>query len=202
MSTPHPIESLGRGVRFTRCITLSPLASRPSPGAALRLSPLASRLVIPATAGFTLIELVITVAIVAILASGLIPLTQLAAQRSKEQELRSSLREIRTAIDAYKKALDDGRVEKKVDQTGYPPKLEVLADGVKDIKTPDGTKIYFLRRIPRDPFSEDASVAASKTWGLRSYASPPDDPREGDDVYDVYSPSGKVGLNGVPYKDW
>ena len=155
-----------------------------------------------AIAGFTLIELVITVAIVAILASGLIPLTQLAAQRSKEQDLRLSLRDIRTAIDAYKKALDDGRIEKKVDQTGYPPKLDVLVDGVKDMKTPDGTKIYFLRRIPRDPFFEDSTVAAAKTWGLRSYASPPDDPREGDDVFDVYSLSGKVGLNGVPYKDW
>ena len=166
------------------------------------LSPLASRLVKPANAGFTLIELVITVAIVAILASGLIPLTQLAAQRSKEQELHSSLREIRTAIDAYKKAIDDNRIEKKADQTGYPPKLDVLVEGVKDVKTPDGGKIYFLRRIPRDPFFEDSTVAAAKTWGLRSYASPPDDPREGEDVFDVYSLSGKVGLNGVPYKDW
>ena len=153
-------------------------------------------------AGFTLIELVITVAIVAILASGLIPLTQLAAQRSKEQELRSSLREIRTAIDAYKKAIDDSRIEKKADQTGFPPKLDVLVEGVKDMKTPDGTKIYFLRRIPRDPFFEDSTVASVKTWGLRSYASPPDDPREGEDVFDVYSLSGKVGLNGVPYKNW
>ena len=198
-------------MRVTPCfITLSPLALRLSPrrsppaqGASpSRLSPLASRLVKPANAGFTLIELVITVAIVAILASGLIPLTQLAAQRSKEQELHSSLREIRTAIDAYKKAIDDNRIEKKADQTGYPPKLDVLVEGVKDVKTPDGGKIYFLRRIPRDPFFEDSTVAAAKTWGLRSYASPPDDPREGEDVFDVYSLSGKVGLNGVPYKDW
>jgi general secretion pathway protein G len=166
------------------------------------LLPFASRVVRPANAGFTLIELVITVAIIAILASGLIPLTQLAAQRSKEQELRSSLREIRTGIDAYKKAVDENRIEKKADQSGYPPTLDVLAEGAKDIKTPDGKKIYFLRRIPRDPFFEDASVSASKTWGLRSYASPPNEPREGDDVFDVYSLSGKVGLNGVPYKDW
>jgi general secretion pathway protein G len=166
----------------------------------LRLTPSVSQ--VSTAAGFTLIELVITVAIVAILASGLIPLTQLAAQRSKEQELRSSLREIRTAIDAYKKAIDDNRIEKKADQTGFPPKLDVLVEGVKDMKTPDGTKIYFLRRIPRDPFFEDSTVASAKTWGLRSYASPPDDPREGEDVFDVYSLSGKVGLNGVPYKDW
>jgi general secretion pathway protein G len=167
-----------------------------------RLSPLAARRLKPAPAGFTLIELIITVAIIAILASGLIPLTQLAAQRSKEQELRASLREIRTGIDAYKKAVDENRVEKKADQTGYPAKLELLAEGVKDVKTPDGKKIYFLRRIPRDPFFEDPSVPPAKTWGLRSYASPPDDPREGDDVFDVYSLSAKVGLNGVPYKDW
>jgi general secretion pathway protein G len=156
----------------------------------------------PGVAGFTLIELVITVAIIAILALGLIPLTQLASQRAKEQELRAALRDIRTAIDAYKKATDESRVEKKADQSGYPPDLEVLAKGVKDIKTPEGKTIYFLRRIPRDPFAEDESLPAAKTWGRRSYASPPDEPREGDDVYDVYSLSKRVGLNGVAYKDW
>jgi general secretion pathway protein G len=152
--------------------------------------------------GFTLIELVITVAIIAILALGLVPLTQLASQRAKEQELRAALRDIRTAIDAYKKATDENRVEKKADQTGYPPELEVLAAGVKDIKTPDGKMIYFLRRIPRDPFFDDDSVRAEKTWGLRSYESPPDEPREGDDVFDVYSLSERKGLNGIPYKEW
>jgi general secretion pathway protein G len=156
----------------------------------------------PALAGFTLIELIITVAIIAILALGLVPLTQLASQRAKEQELRAALREIRTAIDAYKKAADENRVEKKADETGYPPKLAVLAGGVKDIKTPDGKMIYFLRRVPRDPFFEDHDAPAAKTWGLRSYASPPDEPKEGDDVYDVYSLSKRTGLNGVPYKDW
>ncbi len=152
--------------------------------------------------GFTLIELVVTVAIVAILALGAIPLMQLAAQRAKEQDLRAALRDIRTAIDAYKKAADEGRVEKKADTTGYPAKLDILAEGVKDAKSPDGKKIYFLRKIPRDPFFEDASVAPEKTWGLRSYASPPDDPKPGDDVFDVYSLSKQKGLNGVPYKDW
>lgn len=156
----------------------------------------------PALRGFTLIELIITVAIVAILALGLVPLTQLASQRAKEQELRAALRDIRTAIDAYKKATDENRVEKKADQTGYPPDLEVLVKGVKDIKTPDGKMIYFLRRIPRDPFFDDDSVPAEKTWGLRSYASPPDEPAEGDDVYDVYSLSERKGLNGIPYREW
>jgi general secretion pathway protein G len=171
-----------------------------------RLLPLASRLVKPAKpaklAGFTLIELVITVAIIGILALGLIPLTQLASQRAKEQELRAALREIRTGIDAYKKATDENRVEKAADQTGYPPKLDVLAEGVKDIKTPDGKMIYFLRRIPRDPFFDDDQVPAGKTWGLRSYASPPDEPKEGEDVFDVYSLSKRKGLNGIAYKDW
>jgi general secretion pathway protein G len=156
----------------------------------------------PANAGFTLIELIITVAIIAILALGLVPLTQLASQRAKEQELRAALRDIRTAIDAYKKATDENRVEKKADETGYPPDLTVLAKGVKDIKTPDGKMIYFMRRVPRDPFFDDNSVPADKTWGLRSYASPPDEPKEGDDVYDVYSLSNRTGLNGVAYKDW
>jgi general secretion pathway protein G len=167
-----------------------------------RLSPLASRL----HTGFTLIELVITVAILAILALGLLPLTQLAAQRAKEQELRAALRDIRTAIDAYKKATEkdcgERCVEKKADQTGYPPNLAVLVEGVKNTKSPDGGKIYFMRRLPRDPFSDEENAPAAKTWGLRSYESPPDEPKAGDDVFDVYSLSKKTGLNGVPYKDW
>jgi general secretion pathway protein G len=151
--------------------------------------------------GFTLIELVITVAIVAILASVALPLTQIATQRGREQELRSALRQIRAAIDTYKQAADDGRIEKKVDDSGYPPNLEVLVTGVEDIKKPDKPKIYFLRRLPRDPFAVDYA-AAKESWALRSYASPPDDPREGKDVFDIYSRSEGIGLNGVPYKDW
>jgi general secretion pathway protein G len=153
-------------------------------------------------AGFTLIELVIVVAIIGILALGLIPLAELSVKRAREAELRAALREIRTAIDAYKKAADEGRVEKKADQSGYPPTLEVLVQGVKDIKTPDGTKIYFLRRISRDPMAPDDGTPPEKTWGLRSYASPPEDPAPGGDVFDVYSKSELKGLNGVPYRQW
>ncbi len=152
--------------------------------------------------GFTLIELVVAVAILGILATGLLPLAQLAAQRGKEQELRAALRELRTAIDAYKKAADEGRIEKKADASGYPPELEILVQGVKDAKSTEGKLIYFLRRVPRDPFFDEPSIPAEKTWGLRSYESPPDDPREGDDVFDVFSRSQKVGLNGVPYRQW
>jgi len=150
---------------------------------------------------FTLIELVITVAIVAILASAAVPLAQLTVQRGKEQELRSALRQIREAIDAYKQAADEGRIEKKSDASGYPPALADLVKGVEDIRKPDKPMVYFLRRVPRDPFAED-EVKAEDTWGLRAYASPPDDPREGADVFDVYSLAEGEGLNGVPYKEW
>lgn len=152
--------------------------------------------------GFTLVELVVTVAIVAILALGLLPLTKLASQRAKEAELNAALREIRGAIDAYKQAADRKLVSRAVDQSGYPPTLETLVEGVTDMRSADGRKFYFLRRVPRDPFFTDTSVPAAKTWGLRSYRSPPDDPQEGEDVYDVYSLSDKTGLNGVPYREW
>jgi general secretion pathway protein G len=152
--------------------------------------------------GFTLIEIVVTVAIVGLLASAVLPLAQLGVKRGKEQDLRVALREIRTAIDDYKAAADQGRIELEVGQTGYPPILDVLVDGVKDLRDPDGKMIYFLRRLPRDPFYPDPSVAAADTWGLRSYASPPDAPEPGDDVYDVYPLTSGVGLNGIPYRDW
>jgi len=152
--------------------------------------------------GFTLIELMITVAIVAILALGLVPLGELAAQRARESDLRVSLRQIRSAIDAYKKAAEEGRIERKADASGYPPTLDVLAEGVPDQKSPDRRRIYFLRRIPRDPFSGEPDLPAERTWGLRSYDSPPDSPRPGKDVFDVYSQSEGKGLNGVPYRQW
>jgi general secretion pathway protein G len=152
--------------------------------------------------GFTLIELVIVVAIVAILATGLLPLAELATQRSKEQDLHAALRDIRTAIDAYKQAADEGRVARKADESGYPPSLQVLAAGVANEKDAQKHNIYFLRRIPRDPFFVDSEVPAEKTWGLRSYESPYDDPHDGKDVFDVYSLSTGKGLNGVPYRQW
>jgi len=146
-------------------------------------------------AGFTLVELVITVTIVALLASVALPLSELAVQRSREADLRGALREIRGAIDAYKRAFDDGRIEKKLDSSGYPPTLATLVEGVKDPRNPDAPKIYFLRRLPRDPMTGEA-------WGLRAYASPPDDPQAGRDVFDVFSTSGGAGMNGVPYREW
>jgi general secretion pathway protein G len=144
--------------------------------------------------GFTLIEMLVTLAILALLASLALPLSELSVQRAKERELRQALRMVRGAIDDYKQAVDANRIARPADASGYPPTLEVLVEGVKDAKDPKGAKIYFLRRIPRDPFGGD--------WGLRSYASPPDDPRPGKDVYDVYSKSEGTGLDGVPYREW
>ena len=152
--------------------------------------------------GFTLIELVVTIAILGLLATVAVPFAQLVQQRSKEAELRTSLRQIRTAIDAYKQAVVEKRIESPADASGYPPDLDVLWKGVADITKPDDSKLYFLRRLPRDPFYPDAAAEPAETWGKRSYASPPDDPQEGDDVYDVYSLSDKTGLNGVPYREW
>ncbi len=153
--------------------------------------------------GFTLLELVITVAIVSLLAAAAVPSAQLVFQRERELELREALRTIRGAIDAYKAAADTGRIRKKLDETGYPPDLQSLVDGVEDAGSArEGAKIYFLRRLPRDPFWPDATTPAAETWGLRSYASPPDDPQPGDDVFDVHSRSTRVGLDGVPYHDW
>lgn len=151
--------------------------------------------------GFTLLEMMIVVAILGVLALGLLPLNDLAVQRAKESELRTALRQIRGALDAYKRAAEEGRVERKADESGYPRRLEDLVSGVKDAKAADGRKIHFLRRVPRDPFA-DAALPAERSWGLRSYASAPDNPTEGRDVFDVYSRSERVGLNGVPYRQW
>jgi general secretion pathway protein G len=152
--------------------------------------------------GFTLIELLITVAIVALLASAAMPFTELTVQRGKEQDLRRTLREIREAIDAHKRAYDEGRILRVADQSGYPPTLAALVEGVTDVQSPSGAKIYFLRRIPRDPFSTDPGVAPEQIWGLRSYESSADSPRPGRDVFDVYSLRQGTGLNRIPYREW
>ena len=152
--------------------------------------------------GFTLIELLVTLTILALLATLVVPVTQVALQRKQEQELRRALRDIRGAIDAYKKAYDEGRVARSLNSTGYPKSLDVLVDGVPDLRNPKRAKIFFLRRIPRDPFSSDPQLEAVQTWGKRSYASEAAEPQEGEDVYDVYSISDRLGLNDIPYKKW
>jgi len=153
--------------------------------------------------GFTIIELVITLAIIGLLATAALPLAQLVAKREKEAELRVALRDIRNALDAYHTASFSGHIKQELGASGYPPDLKSLYIGVPDLASAtDNVNLYFLRRIPRDPFFPDASAPAEETWGLRSYKSPPDDPQPGEDVYDVYSLDGGTGLNGVRYRDW
>jgi general secretion pathway protein G len=153
--------------------------------------------------GFTLIEMVVTVAIVGLLASIALPLAEVSLKRSKEHELRMALREIRTALDTYKQAVEEGRIAHAVNESGYPESLQVLVDGVVDASTPDRQKrIYFLRRIPRDPLFSDPARPDQDTWGKRSYASSHDAPQEGEDVFDVYSMAPGTGLNGIPYSRW
>ena len=155
--------------------------------------------------GFTLIELIVTVTIVAILASVAMPMLQMSVQRSKENELRANLRQIREAIDAYKKAADEGSIKKSIEETGYPPNLEILVNGVVDEKDINKNKLKFLRIIPLDPMT----IATDKNtddipnnWGLRSYASEASNPEQGADVFDVYSLSQQVGINGIAYAKW
>jgi len=151
--------------------------------------------------GFTLVEVVVTLALVGLLAGMAAPLTETVVRRGKEQDLRTALYEIRDAIDAYKQAFDAGYIEKSLDSSGYPPNLQVLVEGVRDVRSPKGAKFYFLRRIPRDPL---AAVKRDDDggWGLRSYDSSAENPREGQDVFDVYSKARGKGLNGIAYREW
>lgn len=146
--------------------------------------------------GFTLIEMMATLAIISILATGIIPLSQVVYKRTKELELRNNLRVIRASLDRHKKMVDQGIIPVSVGDSGYPETLEIMVTGV-DLKTATGEKKKFLRRIPKDPVTRDGE------WGLRSYA---DEPGStiwgGQDVYDVYSLSIEQALDGTYYKDW
>lgn len=153
-------------------------------------------------AGFSLIELLAASAILGLLATVAVPFVETTVKRQKEQALQTALNDIRSAIDAYKKAVDDKRIElADPNASGYPATLQDLVIGAPDKKN-GNRPLHFLRRIPRDPFSGDSSVAAAATWGLRSLDSPADKPQPGVDVFDVYSTSAQTGLNGTPYRDW
>ena len=151
--------------------------------------------------GFTLIELLVTLAIMAVLALITVPAAEVVIKRQKEQELLRSLQVIRDAIDAHKKAFDNGKLNLPPEKNGYPLTLDALVKGVPP--SGGGIKLLkFLRRLPRDPMNPNAALSDAETWGKRSYASEVDNPLEGEDVYDVYSLSDKSGLNGIPYRRW
>ncbi len=148
--------------------------------------------------GFTLIELLVVMAVLGLLSLAVYPLAEMNLRRERERELRHALWEIRDAIDAYKRAVDGGQA-RRATPTGYPPDLQALVQG--GAVSPAGQPLYFLRRLPRDPFADPALPAAA-TWGLRSFASPPEAPRYTDDVFDVYSQAPGTGLNGQPLREW
>lgn len=158
--------------------------------------------------GFSYIELIFTVTILALLATAATPYLEKTIQRKKEAELREHLRDIRNAIDAYKIASDLGKIEKKLGDSGYPKNLEELVIGVPDITDPQKKKLRFMRSLPADPMfignsnTLQATIKPQDTWGKRSYDSDDYNPREGADVYDVYSLNEQKGLNGIPYKKW
>jgi general secretion pathway protein G len=163
--------------------------------------------------GFTLIEMIVTFTILAILAAVAIPLAKTAVKREKEIELRRNVRTIRDAIDAYKKLADENRIEFEDKTEGYPPDLETLVEGVEvsgqaqaggtqrgrsqRTGNEDTKIIKFLRRIPKDPMTN------TYDWGLRSYQDDPDSENwGGENVYDIYTKSLGIGLDGTKYKEW
>lgn len=151
-------------------------------------------------AGFTFVELIVSLALLALLASVVIPISNLASRYSKEKELKLALTELREAIDEYKKASDKNEIPTKYKTiSGYPPNLSVLTG----IYANDGKKMHrFLRKIPADPFAIDKNILPEQTWGLRAFLSEADKPKRGDDVYDIYSLSTQKGSNGVIYSAW
>ncbi|MFG6488767.1 type II secretion system protein [Roseateles sp. BYS78W] len=148
--------------------------------------------------GYTLVELLAVLAILSVLALGVAPLAELTVQRRKEDALREALWQIRSAIDAYKRAADQGLIPRAPGTSGYPPNLLALVDGVPGA---GGQRQYFLRRLPRDPFAP-VGVEALASWRLRSYDSPPNAPHPGADVYDVHSMSDGRAMDGDLLKNW
>ena len=150
--------------------------------------------------GFTFIELLVVTTILIILASAIMPLTRVTLQREREGELRRALREMRTAIDRYKDAVDTGQIgatDVKAGSEGYPPDLETLVEGVSKANDASGVKLKFLRRVPLDPLTH------STEWGLRSYQDKPDSSSwGGQNVYDVYSKAEGTALDGTKYREW
>ncbi len=152
------------------------------------------------TGGFTFVELLVVSAMLLILASAVLPMAKVTIQRAREVELRRDLREMRTAIDKYKDAVDNGLIagtDVKLGSEGYPADLQTLVDGVAKNGDASGTKLKFLRRIPMDPITHGTE------WGLRSYQDSPDSKNwGGQNVFDVYTKSEAKALDGTVYRDW
>ena len=150
--------------------------------------------------GFTFVELLVVTTILLILASAAMPLAKVTIQRQRESELRRTLREMRTAIDKYKDAVDTGiiaSIDVRAGSEGYPPDLDTLVEGVSVANDASGRKLKFLRRVPIDPMTN------SNEWGMRSYQDKPDSTSwGGQNVYDVYTKSTGTALDGTKYKDW
>jgi len=150
--------------------------------------------------GYTFVELLVVVAILFVLASAVLPLAQVTSQREREAELRRDLREMRTAIDKFKDAVDTGQIpttELRPENEGYPSDLNMLVDGVSVANDATGRKLKYLRHIPVDPMTN------STDWGLRSYQDKPDATSwGGQNVFDVFSKSQGTGLDGTKYRDW
>jgi len=147
--------------------------------------------------GMTLVELIVAVTILGLLSTLAVPLASYKVKRDKERDLRYALREIRGAIDRYKDASDQQKIQVKVGTDGYPADLDVLVEGVTLVGSATGAKIKFLRRIPRDP------ITGTTDWGKRSSQ---DDPKSnswgGQNVFDVYSKSMERARDGTPYSEW
>ena len=150
--------------------------------------------------GYSFVELLVVSALLVILASAVVPLSQVTVQRQREAELRRALREIRVAIDRYKDAVDLGVIggsAVEAGSEGYPPDLETLVEGVEVLNDATGRRMKFLRRVPVDPMTQ------STEWGLRAYQDPPSATRwAGGNVYDVYSRSDGTALDGTRYRVW
>lgn len=151
--------------------------------------------------GFSVIELLVVLALLGVLATVAMPLAQTVQQRERERELKRALWTLRDGIDAYRRAVEElppGSFERTA--SGYPPHLQALVQGLPDARAPGGRRL-FLRAIPRDPFAPN-DLPAERTWALRSYASEPSRPQPGEDVYDVHSASAVVALSGQPVSEW